>query len=101
MAQIIWALPALNQLDEIAGYIALDNPEAAQKVVQRIFNLTDKLSQFPEMGSGIPELSHQDYRQLWCKPCWIYYKLDKDKIYILHVRRAEKLFGAEDLMIEE
>ena len=29
MAEVIWAEPALNDLDAIADYIALDNPEAA------------------------------------------------------------------------
>ena len=27
MAEVVWAEPALNALDEIADYIALDNPE--------------------------------------------------------------------------
>jgi plasmid stabilization system protein ParE len=29
MAEVIWTEPALNDLDAIADYIALDNPEAA------------------------------------------------------------------------
>jgi len=37
MAKIIWAEPALEQLDEIAEYIALDNPVAANELVARIF----------------------------------------------------------------
>jgi plasmid stabilization system protein ParE len=36
MAQVIWAEPALNDLDAIADYIALDNPEAARRLVQKI-----------------------------------------------------------------
>ena len=28
MAEVIWAQPTLNDLDAIADYIALDNPEA-------------------------------------------------------------------------
>jgi plasmid stabilization system protein ParE len=31
MAEVIWAEPALNDLDAIADYIALDNPEAARR----------------------------------------------------------------------
>jgi plasmid stabilization system protein ParE len=30
MAEVIWAEPALHDLDAIADYIALDNPEAAR-----------------------------------------------------------------------
>lgn len=37
MAEVIWAEPALNDLDAIADYITLDNPEAARRLVQKIF----------------------------------------------------------------
>ena len=37
MAEVIWAEPALNDLDAIADYIALDNPEAAGRLAQKIF----------------------------------------------------------------
>ena len=43
MAQVIWAEPALNDLDAIADYIALENPTAASKLVQRIFRHVDQL----------------------------------------------------------
>jgi hypothetical protein len=32
MAQIIWTEPALQELDQIADYISLDNPKAAKKL---------------------------------------------------------------------
>ena len=31
MAEIVWTDPALNDLEEMAEYIALDKPEAAEK----------------------------------------------------------------------
>ena len=37
MAEVISAEPALNDLDAIADYIALDNPEAARRLVQTTF----------------------------------------------------------------
>ena len=33
MAELIWTEPALSDLDIIADYIALDNPEAARDLV--------------------------------------------------------------------
>jgi hypothetical protein len=35
MAQVIWTEPALADLEAIADDIALDNPEAARRLVQR------------------------------------------------------------------
>jgi len=34
MARIIWTEPALQELDEIADYISLDNPAAAKHLVR-------------------------------------------------------------------
>ena len=40
MARLIWTEPALNDLETIAEYIALDKPDAAKKYVQRVFERT-------------------------------------------------------------
>ncbi len=37
MARLIWAEPALSDLEEIAEYIALDNRPAATRYVRRVF----------------------------------------------------------------
>jgi toxin ParE1/3/4 len=56
MAEVIWAEPALNDLDAIADYIALDNPEAARRLVQKIFEHVEKLEKHPRLGSKPQEL---------------------------------------------
>ena len=101
MAEVIWSAPALLQLDTIASYIALDKPDAAKAVVQKIVDLTDHLERFKRMGRKIPEFPHPTYRHVWIRPCWIYYRIDGDDVYILHVRRAEKPFRIEDMMGED
>lgn len=37
MAEVVWTEPALSDLDAIADYIAIDNPDAARALVQRVF----------------------------------------------------------------
>lgn len=64
MAEVIWAEPALNDLDAIADYIALDNPEAARRLVQRVFQHVDHLENHPQMGSKPQELKGWRYRQI-------------------------------------
>jgi toxin ParE1/3/4 len=98
MAAVIWTEPALAQLQVILEFIALDKPEAAEAVATRIFATTDRLGSFPRLGRPIPEFPHGSYRQLWAKPCWLYYRMDADRAVILHVRRAEQLFRVEDLL---
>lgn len=43
MAELIWTEPALQDLDAIADYIALDNPLAARRLVQRVFEHVARL----------------------------------------------------------
>ena len=44
---IIWTAPALEDLDEIADYIALDNVGAAARLVEKIFAAADHRARFP------------------------------------------------------
>ena len=95
MAKLIWTEPALRQLEEIVDYIALDKPQAAQRVAVTIFSTTDNIERFKFLGRSIPEFPVENHRQLWIKPCWIYYRIVQSDIYILHVRRAETPFRIE------
>ena len=50
MAQIIWTDEALRWLEDIFEYIAAENPDAASRTVEGIFERAQVLSQYPEMG---------------------------------------------------
>lgn len=89
MAKIVWTEPALDQLDEIAEYIALDKPDAARKLVARIFKKVDRLEQFPNSGREPSELPDSIYREVICSPCRVFYRYDGNKVLILHVMRDE------------
>jgi toxin ParE1/3/4 len=70
-------------------------------VARRVFSTTDRLASFPRLGRTIPEFLHKSDRQVWAKPCWIYYRIDDDQLFVLHVRRSEQLFRVENLLREE
>jgi plasmid stabilization system protein ParE len=91
MAEIIWTEPALQDLDAIADYIALDKPEAARQLVQRVFRHVEQLAIHPESGSRPPELRKSRYRQIVEPPCRVFYRCDKRRVYILHGMRGEML----------
>jgi len=90
MAQVIWAEPALNDLDAIADYIALDNPTAARELVQRIFKHVDHLIVQPDSGSKPRELRGGRYRQIVEPPCRIFYRRDGETVYVVYVMRGER-----------
>lgn len=52
LMQVKWLRTALKNLDEEATYIALDDPEAAKVVVQRILDAVNLLPDNPAMGSN-------------------------------------------------
>ena len=91
MAQVIWTEPALNNLDAIADYIAVENPLAAAALVQRVFGHIEQLEAHPESGPRVPELKRSRYRQIVEAPCRVLYRFDGAKAFILHVMRSEQL----------
>lgn len=97
MAEVIWTEPALSDLDAIADYIALDKPEAARQLVQRVFQHVEQLSDHPKSGSRPPELKGWRYRQIVEPPCRVFYRIDGDRVYILYVMRGERLFRTRHL----
>lgn len=90
MAEVIWTSPALNDLNEIVEYIALSNLSAAKKLTQKIFDKISRLENHPESGKRPQELVNLNYREVNINPCRIFYKVDSDKVYILHVMRQEQ-----------
>ncbi len=90
MAEIIWTNPALEDLNDIAEYIALSNLQSAKKLVAKIFDKVERLEAFPESGKKPIELTSLNYREVVVNPCRIFYKIDNDKVYILHVMRQER-----------
>ena len=90
MAEVVWTEPALSDLDAIADYIALDNPEAARALVRRVFEHVGQLQRFPASGSRPPELTGNRYRQIIEPPCRVFYRVERRKVYVLHVMRGEQ-----------
>jgi toxin ParE1/3/4 len=90
MAEVIWTSPALDDLNDIAEYIALSNIQAAKILTQKIFDKISRLESHPESGKRPLELINLNYREVNVNPCRIFYKVDSDKVYILHVMRQER-----------
>jgi toxin ParE1/3/4 len=50
MAEITWTEEARRWLEDIYEYIAADNPSAAARTVQSIYERAQDLKRFPEIG---------------------------------------------------
>lgn len=97
MARLIWSEPALNDLETIAEYIALDKPDAARRFVRRVFDAAERLAQFPKSGSVPPEIPHLPYRQGIVPPCRVLYRSEGHDILIVFVMRSERRLHEDDM----
>jgi addiction module RelE/StbE family toxin len=90
LIRIKWLNLAVDDLDDIAGYISQDNPEAARRTVRRLWTAVKSLAEQPEMGRpgrvhGTRELVVSD------TPFVVPYRVVGSEIEILRV-----LHGARD-----
>ncbi len=90
MAEIVWTAPALNDLNEIAEYIALSNLAAAKNLTQKVFDKITRLESHPKSGKVPLELKNLNYREIVVNPCRVFYKVENNHVYILHVMRQER-----------
>lgn len=91
MAEIVWAEPAINDLDTIADYIAIETPAAAAELVRQVLMHAEQLAAHPESGSKPPELKRSRYRQIVEPPCRVFYRYDGQTVFVLYVMRSERL----------
>lgn len=91
MARLIWTAPALADLEEIAEYIALDNPEAASRYVRNVFDQIERLEVFPLSGRQLPEFPDSPYREVIVAPCRVIYRMEHEDVFVLHIVRSERL----------
>ena len=98
MAGLIWTEPALHDLHAIADYIALDDPQAARGLVQRVFRHVEQLVEQPESGSRPPEMRQSHYRQIVEAPCRVFYRFDGERVFVLYVMRGEMRFRKSRLI---
>jgi toxin ParE1/3/4 len=80
-----------------ADFIALENSVAAQKLVRRIFNHVEQLTDHPKSGSKPAELEGWHYRQIVEPPCRVFYRHEDSCVFILHVMRSERRLRASKL----
>lgn len=92
MAEVVWTDPALADLEAIAEYIAIEDPDAARALVQRVVSHVRQLVEHPGSGSRPRELgSRSRYRQIVEPPCRIFYRCDGERVFVVHIMRTERL----------
>jgi len=91
-------LTASRRLDEILGFIAQDNPDAADKLSESIEGALERVATFPASGRRIPEAPERSEREVVVPPCVrIFYRVEGGGLWVLFAMRAEQEFHGEVL----
>jgi len=62
--KIIWSPLAIDRASEIAEYIALDKPAAADNWINTLFSKVGQLMLSPKSGRVVPEIGDEQFREL-------------------------------------
>jgi toxin ParE1/3/4 len=96
MAEVIWTIKAVEQVEQIGSFIEKDSPFQARRVVQLIVKETRKLRGHARVGKMIPEVQEDRYRELRVFSYRILYKiLDENRIAIVAVVHGQRLFDPQ------
>lgn len=88
---------AFTDLQEILGFIAQDNPNAAEKVSERIEKALERVALFPVSARTIPEAPERPERDLVVPPVRIFYRVENKVLWVLMMVRSEREFHPDDL----
>ena len=95
--RVIWSPLAIDRVAEIAQYIKQDSPNAAQKWVDSIFQVVERLEQFPESGRIVPEILQNDFREIIHGNYRIVYRFQNKLISILTVRHGKQILPIDEI----
>ena len=91
MRKVLWAEPALSDLDAIHAYISRDSIIYADAVILEILESVDRLLKFPDSGRIVPELGDQETREIIVGNYRVMYDVGQQEIEIVTL-----LHGARD-----
>lgn len=92
MVEVKWTKRALQDLEEIAEYIAKDSPFYAELTIQKLFAKPSILKKFPQIGREVPEFEIKSIRELISGNYRIIYRIvNSRKIDILSVFHTARL----------
>ena len=96
--KVIWSPLAIDRASEIAEYIALDKPAAAEKWITTIFSKVEQLASSPEIGRVVPEIEDEQFRELIYGNYRIVYRIEKKQVSILTIRHGKQILPIEEIM---
>ena len=93
--RIVWTERAQLRLQEIHDYIAQDQPQNAQRMVDRLIRRGDQIDQHPYSGREVPEYQREEIREIIEGAYRIIYRILPDCIEVMTVRHGSQMQPSE------
>ncbi|WP_273206144.1 type II toxin-antitoxin system RelE/ParE family toxin [Marinobacter subterrani] len=98
--KIVWSPLALDRVEDVARFIAEDNPDAVVRWVDDLFAAVERLADFPKSGRMVPEVGSPRIGELMFGTYRVIHSV-KDQVDILTVRRSSQLLRMSEIGDEE
>jgi toxin ParE1/3/4 len=95
---VVWSPNALDDVDEIAAYIARDSPTYAAAVVEKILNTTRNLQNFPLLGRIVPESNEDSVRERFVYSYRLIYQVQEETVIVIAVVHGKRLLDNENIV---
>ena len=89
--EVTWSPEAVEDVEEIAAYIAKDSAFYAQAVVDRIIGATRALDEQPLRGRVVPELADSRYRERFVYSYRVIYRVSDSSVLVVAVVHGKRL----------
>jgi toxin ParE1/3/4 len=83
---------------EIEQFIAKDNPERAEKFINKLIDRGESLKDFPFKGRIVPEFSINEIREVIEKAYRIVYRVSEQRVEILTVFEGHRLIRINEIL---
>ncbi|MDB5012179.1 MAG: plasmid stabilization protein [Daejeonella sp.] len=94
MVRVNWTFQSVNDVKNIADFIAKDSKKYAQIQVHRFFEATEILETSPKIGRIVPELNNNSIRELLLGNYRIIYRIvEIDLVDILTIHHSKRLLS--------
>ena len=92
MVAVSWTNRAIEDVNDIAEFIALDSEKYSKIQVQRFFDKVKVLESFPDIGRKVPEKNNSIFRELIIGNYRIIYKIiSLNRIDIITVHHSKRV----------
>ena len=92
--EILYAQAALDDLDAIFDYVAVEDKGAARRLLERCERRIEELAQAPFSGAAIamdgPELIEPGYRYVFVSPYLICYRVADGEVHVGRILHGRK-----------